>query len=75
MAAFFTHCINTLSKRFAYVKYIYACRIRNTDDSSLFRYETFINFLTFSFLTRGERDTIFTMLTVLSDPANALRIP
>ena len=48
--------------------------MRNTDDSPLFRYETFINFLT-SFSTRGERDTIFTMLTVLSDPTNALRIP
>ena len=48
---------------------IYRCReIRNTDDSQLFRYKTFINFLTFSFLTRGERDTIFTMLTVPTSP-------
>ena len=54
---------------------IYRCReMRNTDDSSLFRYETFINFLTLVFLHK-ERDTIFTMLTVLSDPTNALRIP
>ena len=35
---------------------------------SWFRYETFITFLTFRFSTRGERDTIFTMLTVPSDP-------
>ena len=35
---------------------------------SWFRYETFITFLTFKFSTRGERDTIFTMLTVPSDP-------
>ena len=42
--------------------------IRNTDNSLLFRYETFINFLTFSFSTRGERDTIFTMLTVPTSP-------
>ena len=35
---------------------------------SLFRYETFITFLTFRFSTRGERDTIFTMLTVPSCP-------
>ena len=48
---------------------IYRCReIRNTDDSPLFRYETFINFLTFSFSTRGERDTIFTKLTVPTSP-------
>ena len=48
---------------------IYWCReIWNTDDSPLFRYETFINFLTFSFSTRGERDTIFTMLTVPTSP-------
>ena len=39
---------------------IYKCReIRNTDDSPLFRYETFITFLTFSFSTRGETDTNF----------------
>ena len=55
---------------------IYRCReIRNTDDSPLFRYETFIQLLDFSFSTREERDTIFTMLTVLSDPTNALRSP
>ena len=42
--------------------------MRNTDDSPLFRYETFIHFLTFSFSTRGERDTIFTMLTVPTSP-------
>ena len=48
---------------------IYRCReIRNTDDYPLFRYETFINFLTFSFSTLGERDTIFTMLTVPTSP-------
>ena len=35
---------------------------------SLFRYETFIHFLTFSLSTRGERDTIFTILTVLTSP-------
>ena len=35
---------------------------------SWFRYETFITFLTFRFSTRGERDTIFTMLTVPSNP-------
>ena len=35
---------------------------------SWFRYETFITFLTFRLSTRGERDTIFTMLTVLSEP-------
>ena len=35
---------------------------------SLFRYETFITFMTFRFSTRGERDTIFPMLTVPSDP-------
>ena len=35
---------------------MYWCReIRNTDDSPLFRYETFINFLT-RFFTRGERE-------------------
>ena len=34
---------------------------------SWFRYETFITFLTFRFSTRGEKDTIFTMLTVPSD--------
>ena len=39
--------------------------IRNTDDS---RYETFITFLTFRFSTRGEGDTIITMLTVPSNP-------
>ena len=54
---------------------IYRCReIQNTDNSPLFRYETFINFLTLVFRHK-ERDTIFTMLTVLSDPTNALRIP
>ena len=37
---------------------------RNTDDSRQFRYETFINSLSFSFLTRGEGVTIFTILTV-----------
>ena len=37
---------------------------------SWFRYETYITFLTFRFSTRGERDTIFTMLTVR--PASAL---
>ena len=37
---------------------------------SWFRYETFIIFLTFRFSTRGERDTIFTMLTVR--PASTL---
>ena len=37
---------------------------------SWFRYETFITFLTFRFSTRGEIDTIFTMLTVR--PASAL---
>ena len=37
---------------------------------SWFRYETFITFSTFRFSTRGERDTIFTMLTVR--PALAL---
>ena len=48
---------------------IYRCKeIRSTDDSPLFRYETFIYFLTFSFSTRGERDTIFTMLTVPTSP-------
>ena len=31
---------------------------------SWFRYGTFITFLTFSFSTREERDTIFTMLTI-----------
>ena len=31
--------------------------------------------LDFRFSTQGERDIIFTMLTVLSDPTNALRIP
>ena len=31
---------------------------------SWFRYETFITFLTLGLSTRGERDTIFTMLTV-----------
>ena len=35
---------------------------------SLFRYKTFITFLTFRFSTRGKRDTISTMLTVPSDP-------
>ena len=40
---------------------------RNTNDS-WFRYKTFITFLTFRFSTRGERDTIFIMLTVPSDP-------
>ena len=40
---------------------------RKTDDSRLFWYETFITFLTFWFSTQGERDTIFTMLTVPSD--------
>ena len=35
---------------------------------SWFRYKIFIIFLTFRFLTRGERDTIFTMLTVPSEP-------
>ena len=48
--------------------------IRNPDESPLFRYETFINFLTLVF-RHEERDTIFTMLSVLSDPTNALRIP
>ena len=38
---------------------------------SWFRLETFITFLTFRFSTQGERDTIFTMLTVPSNPANA----
>ena len=42
--------------------------IRNTDDSVLFRYETFIHFFNFSLSTRGERDTIFTMLTVPTSP-------
>ena len=42
--------------------------IRNTDDTPLFRYETFIYSLTFIFSTRGERDTIFTMLTVPTSP-------
>ena len=38
---------------------IYRCReIRNTDDSPLFRYETFINFLTLVF-RHEERDTQF----------------
>ena len=37
---------------------------------SWFRYETFITFLTFRSSTRGERDKIFTMLTVR--PASAL---
>ena len=36
---------------------------------SLFRYETFLPFLTFSLSTRGERGTIFTMLTVPTSPA------
>ena len=49
-------------------KYTDADEIRNIDDSLLFRYETFINFLTFSFSTRGERHTIFTMLTVPTSP-------
>ena len=35
---------------------------------SWFRYETFISFLTFRFSTRGESDTIFTMLTDPSKP-------
>ena len=35
---------------------------------SWFSYETFIIFFKFRFSTRGERDTIFTMLTVPSDP-------
>ena len=35
---------------------------------SWFRYETFFTFLTFRVSTRGERDTISTMLTVPSDP-------
>ena len=35
---------------------------------SLFTYKTFITFLTFRFSTRGERDTIFTMLTIPPDP-------
>ena len=38
---------------------------------SWFRYETFITLFKFRFSTQGERDTIFTMLTVLSDPSNA----
>ena len=43
---------------------------RNTWRLSWFRYKTFITFLTFRFSTRGERDTILTMLTVR--PASAL---
>ena len=50
--------------KYEYVKYSDAEKSQNTDDSPLFRYETFIPFLTFSFSTRGERDSIFTMLTV-----------
>ena len=50
------------------VKYTYAWGIRNTDDSPLFRYKTSIYFLTFSFSTRGERDTISTMVTVPTLP-------
>ena len=39
---------------------IYRCReIRNTDDSPLFRYETFINFMTFSFSTREQRHNFY----------------
>ena len=60
-----------------YVKYIDMWNVhmhRNAETHSkhwrlsLFRYETFITFLTFRFSTRGERVTIFTMLTVPSDP-------
>ena len=39
---------------------------------SWFRYETFITFLTFGFSTRGERDTILTMITVR--PASTLNL-
>ena len=46
------YCHNTIIQ-------IYWCReIRNTDDSSLFRYETFINFLTLVF-RHEERETPF----------------
>ena len=65
-----------ICKIFRYVKRSHALGIPKHWRLSLFRYETFINFFfTFTFSTRGERDTIFTMLTVSSDPTNARRIP
>ena len=53
---------------------------RNTKNTkhwrlSWFRYETFITFFKFRFSTQGERGTIFTMLTVSSDPTNARAQP
>ena len=50
---------------------IYRCReIWNADDSPLFRYETFIYFLTLVFRhEERERHTIFTMLTIPTSPA------
>ena len=44
----------------------------NTQATLLFRYEPFINFWLWFFDTR--RETILTMLTVLSDPTNAQHI-
>ena len=50
--------------------------LRNTDDSLLFRYKTFIAFLTFRFLTWGERynfyyaDCSSSVSTQLTDPTN-----
>ena len=56
------------------VKYTGAGKYETLTTLPLFRYETFIKFLTLVFSHVEEGDTIFTMLTVLSDPTNALRI-
>ena len=61
-------CIYIYIYIYIYVTYTYASEIRNTDDTLLFRYETFIHFITFSLSIRGERHTIFTMLTVPTSP-------
>ena len=55
---------------YGYVKTFTRIGIPKHWQLSWFRYKTFITFLTFRFSTQGERDTIFTMLTV--HPASAL---
>ena len=45
-------------------------KTRNTDDSLGSGTKLLLPSLSLGFSTRGERDTIFTMLTVLSDPTN-----
>ena len=63
-----SNCNNCCIAMIQLHKYTDAGKYRNTDDQPLFRHETFIYFLSFSFSTRGERDTIFTMLTVSTSP-------